>query len=28
VESELPSRLNDSAQQKLIDRSITMLGGR
>jgi F-type H+-transporting ATPase subunit b len=27
VESELPSRLNDSTQQQLIDRSIAMLGG-
>lgn len=26
VESELPSRLNDSVQQQLIDRSISMLG--
>jgi F-type H+-transporting ATPase subunit b len=27
VESELPSRLNDSVQQQLIDRSIAMLVG-
>ncbi len=27
VEAELPSRLDDSAQQQLVDRSIAMIGG-